>query len=326
MIYILLGNHWLINKKKQKLRSLNKIKKNDLKNFKAEDIIQDSFSSLKTVLNQSSMFGPGAWVETTHFTKIINAVNKKGNAGLKNKLNIILENKPEGFWVISEEEENYENNSNIRKKITNFLNSIQNKNIKIFLEEIPRNFKNQPDMEQYTKDLLLSTQYKFSTTIAKKIINQSGNEISSIDQSVQTLKMLAHETKHIKDEMVKFLPRNNQSTVFKIIDLIIDKKTLESKNLIMDLKKSGEEPIKILGWMVQEWKRLAIAKNGNNDFLKKDLGPTMAWKAKILVARAKKIPEKKIIHGFQFLTKADLDLKTSDINPWIIIDSLIYNL
>ena len=68
MIYILLGNHWLINKKKQKLRSLNKIKKNDLKNFKAEDVIQDSLSSLKTVLNQSSMFGPGAWVETTHFT------------------------------------------------------------------------------------------------------------------------------------------------------------------------------------------------------------------------------------------------------------------
>ncbi len=326
MIYIILGNHWLINKKKQKLRASNNIKNTDLKNFKAEDIIQDSFSSLTTLLNQSSMFGPGAWVETTNLTKIINALEKKNNTNLRNKFNILVKNKPEGFWIISEEKENYENNSNTRKKITNFLESIQNENIKIFIEEVPKNFKNQPDMEQYAKNILSSTGYKFSTSIARKIINQSGNEISSIDQSIQTLKMLAYETKHIKDEMVKFLPKNNRSTVFKIIDLIIDKKILESKNLIMDLKKSGEEPFAILNWMTQEWKRLAMAKNGNNDFLKKDLGPTMAWKSKMLVTRAEKISEKKIIHGFQILTKADLDLKTSDVNPWMIIDSLIYNL
>tara|TARA_B100000029_G_scaffold516666_1_gene632445 strand:- start:7637 stop:8620 length:984 start_codon:yes stop_codon:yes gene_type:complete len=327
MIYFILGNHWLITKKKQELRNLKKVKKSDIKNLEAKGLFSDSFSNITTLLNQSSMFGEGSWVETNDLTELIKGLDEKKNILCQEKFKLLYENKTEGNWIISEEKKDYENNKKIKNKIESFIKDIKNKkNIQIFFELLPKNFKNSPDLEKYILNMLTVANYKFSKNIARKILNQVGFNLAAIDQSIETLKMLGHEKKEIDEEMIPYLPKNSQSTVFKIVDFLVEKKTIEAKNLALDLKRNGEDPFSVLGWMTQEWKRLALAKNGNNDILKKDLGPTMLWKSTKLASKAKSIPEKKISKGFRLLSKADLDLKSSDVDPWIIIDSLIYNL
>jgi len=327
MIHFVLGNHWLITKKKKKLRKLNNINKSNIKDFNSEEILSDSFSNITATLNQSSMFGGGSWIETNDLTKLIKGFSQNKNVLCKEKFKLLIRSSNEGNWIISEEKQDYEGNKKVKKEIKDFLKKIENeKNIQIHLEEIPTNFKNSPDLEKYISEALCSSGYKFSRKIPNKLLNQVGFDLASIDQSIKTLKMLGYEKQEIKEEAISYLPKNSQSTVFKIVDLIIGKKTIEAKNLISDLKRTGEEPFSILNWITQEWKRLALAKNGNNQLLKKDLGPTMLWKSSKLTSKAKSIPEEKITKGFKLLSKADLDLKTSDIDPWIIIDSLIYNL
>jgi len=327
MIHFVLGNHWLITKKKKKLRKLNNIDKSKIKDFKSEEIFSDSFSNITATLNQSSMFGGGSWVETNDLTKMIKGFSQKKNILCKEKFKLLIQSSTEGNWIISEEKKDYEGNKKVKKEIKDFLKKIENeKNIQIHLEELPTNFKNSPDLEKYISKALSSSGYKFSRKTPNKLLNQVGFNLASIDQSIETLKMLGYEKQEIKEEAISYLPKNSQSTVFKIVDLIIGKRIIEAKNLVSDLKRTGEEPFSILNWITQEWKRLALAKNGNNQLLKKDLGPTMLWKSSKLTSKAKSVPGEKITKGFKLLSKADLDLKTSDVDPWIIIDSLIYNL
>ena len=79
MIHFILGIHWLITKKKKKLRKLNNINKSKIKDFKSEEIFSDSFSNITATLNQSSMFGGGSWVETNDLTKLIKGFSQKKN-------------------------------------------------------------------------------------------------------------------------------------------------------------------------------------------------------------------------------------------------------
>ncbi len=327
MIYFILGNHWLITKKKRELRKLNNINKSNIKDFKSEEIFSDSFSNITAILNQSSMFGGGSWIETNDLTELIKGFSQKKNTLCKEKFKSLINNPTEGSWIISEEKKDYEGNKKVKEKIEEFIKRFKNeKNIQIHLEELPKNFKNSPDLEKYIMEILSSSGYQFSRNIPKKLLNQVGFNLASIDQSIETLKMLGYEKKEITEDAVSYLPKSSQSTVFKIVDLIIGKRVIEAKRLASDLKRTGEEPFSILNWIMQEWKRLALAKSGSSYFLKKDLGPTMVWKSSKLTLKAKSISEKKIAKGFSLLSKADLDLKTSDVDPWIIIDSLIYNL
>jgi len=118
--------------------------------------------------------------------------------------------------------------------------------------------------------------------------------------------------------------------VYELIDAATGRKTGEALETLARLLREGEEPLKVLGFMANHWRKLADAK----ERLRK--GEPAAQVAKALrlhfrtsnkfLAQAERATDTEVARAFHLFKKADTDLKGSALGERVVMERLVLEL
>lgn len=109
--------------------------------------------------------------------------------------------------------------------------------------------------------------------------------------------------------------------VFDLVDAVADRKPGEAILVLEKLLRDGEQPLMILGMMAGHWRKLLAAKEGPP--VKQ---PGTFGRGGKLPAQVSKLPEKELINAFRLFHKADVALKSSSLQPGMVMERLVLEL
>jgi DNA polymerase-3 subunit delta len=109
--------------------------------------------------------------------------------------------------------------------------------------------------------------------------------------------------------------------VFDLVDAVADKRPGDAVSVLEKLLRDGEQPLMILGMMAGHFRKLLAAKEGGSE-----RQPGAFGKAAKLPAQAARLTEEELINAFHLFHRADVDLKSSSLQPGMVMERLVLDL
>ncbi|MBC8514723.1 hypothetical protein H8D30_02545 [bacterium] len=334
MIHLLLGDHYLVGEARRSLRARSGLQPSDIATLSAQEIASDSLLGVETRLNQTAMFGPPPWVETTEIAQLLTEISREDDLGRlgRNRLSRLLQDPPEGTWILTQEVHlprrgPFRTQTAFLKAVGSTSTFLSDASFSLQRFDLPKNRRGQPDYPSFFGEELKKHGLSFDPSFLQQGVERLGSDTASLVQGAKTLSLLVWPQKTLSTTHLSSLPQSGAGTVFRLVDFILDGAPRESHLLLNKLRKGGSEPMMVLGWIVAEWRRLALALDPlDAGGLRDALGPRMGWKGTHLKKRARHAGLDSIRDGFSYLAKTDLSLKTTDSDPWGLLSTLLYNL
>jgi DNA polymerase III subunit delta len=109
--------------------------------------------------------------------------------------------------------------------------------------------------------------------------------------------------------------------VFDMIDAVAGKRPGEAVFVLEKLLRDGEQPLMILGMMAGHYRKLLAAKEGGPEKQPRAFG-----NAAKIPAQAARLTGDELINAFHLFHKADVDLKSSSLQPGMVMERLVLEL
>ncbi|MCH7494093.1 hypothetical protein IIA16_05225, partial [bacterium] len=192
---------------------------------------------------------------------------------------------------------------------------------------LPADRRGRPDAARFFAERLAAEGVGDEDGLAGAVVARVGLDPAALAMAARTVALLAWPESLAPKALAASLPPGAAVAVWTLVDDAADGRTAAALSLLRLLGRSGEDPLRVLGWAVAEWGRLARAlEPGDRGALTASLGPRMAWKAPALSRRAASLGRTRLDAGFAALASADLALKAGSTPPWEALTAVIYNL
>ena len=310
MVYLLYGNNdYLINKEVERLKQNTdemSINNYDLEETLLNQIIEDAsmpdlFSNEKCIIVYNSYIFSGT-------------TNKK----LKEQDTTILEN-----YINSNQTTNIifilnKEKIDERKKITKLVKE-KGKVVE---------FNKTNDINSIVKNLF--DDYKISNELINLLIDRVGNDIYTLENEIQKIKLYKNNDKIItKEDILSLTNKNINTDIFNLIEHIINK---DIDNAYYEYKEiiKLEEPIKIMIMLSNQFRIIYQAKElfkkGYTEGEIASLINIHPYRIKLALNKSRNYDNKTVLKLLYELANMDIKIKTGKIEPSIALELFILNL
>lgn len=295
MIYILYGTEQLLIDKFidniVKTKKIENIVRYDLEESNLDNIIEDAsyldlFGNEKVIIVNNSLFLTSALsIETDELEKYILNQNEKS---------II-------FFVVNNEK------LDERKKIVKFLKE------KVEVKEF--NKIQGYDLEKYIKSSFNEDNYKIDNEGIKKIISLLGGNFQLIDNEIKKLKLYKIDDKIINiSDIETVVTKVLEDDIFKLVEAVINNNKEKIFNIYKDLIELGEEPIKIVVMLANQFRLIYQVKVLLEDGLNKSeiasLLKVHSYRVQLAIEKSSKYQESKLLNILESLADIDMEIKS----------------
>ena len=300
MIYLLYGiEQYLIKKEISKIIKTNKIEDINISEYNLEvdifnDIIEDAqtismFSDKKCIIVNNSYIFTGKNIKTDNDPEII--------------LNYFKHINPDTIIIFTVDCEKLDE----RKKIVKEIKKIGS------VKELSKNNNLNGAVKEMFDD------YEIDNKVIGFLIDRCGNNLDILNQEVNKIKTYKDNDKSItKDDVLVLTSENIDIDIFKFVETIINKNKEKALRTYHEMLINGEEPIKILVILANQFRIIYQAKElykkgySGNDISKMiDIHP---YRIKLALEKATNYDSKKLLYYLSKLADLDYDIKVGNID------------
>lgn len=162
----------------------------------------------------------------------------------------------------------------------------------------------------------------------KLLVDRVGNNLYELHQEIEKLKQYKDTDKTItKDDIINVTVKNVDVDIFNLIDNIISKRkdlALESYN---EMLKDGEEPIKIIIMLANQFRIMYQARNlYKKGYSEKDIATLLKvhpYRIKLALNKSSKFSDDVILKYLEMLADLDINIKTGKISKEMCLELFI---
>lgn len=311
MIYILFGTQeYLINKKIEELTtnsSQYEIEKYDLENTSIKEIIDSAdtislFSTNKTIIVYNSYI----------FTSAKKNSNEKELEILEKYINNPNENVKIIFVASNEKLDSRKKIVTLIKKQGNILEFNENKNTEKIIEEMIK-------------------PYKITNKQINMLINHVGDNLYILENEINKLKIYKNNDLEItNDDIIQVTTKSINTDIFNLIDNIINKNIDDALTSYYELIKIGEEPIKILVLLSNQFRLMyqvkELSKKGYRIYDIMDLLDQKQYPIQKAIQKGYNYDSKILLEYLNKLAELDINIKTGKIDKNTGLELFIINI
>lgn len=308
MIYLLYGNiDYSINDYVKKIIAKEKIEEINISKYNLDnnlnDIIEDAstislFDDKKIIIvNSDTLFSSKKDIDTTNLEKYLENSN------------------PNTIIIFVSRTETVDTRRKIYKLIKEKGSVVEfTKNVNVY---------------EYTKKIF--SEYQISNETINLLIKRVGNNPNTIYNEVNKLKIYKINDKLITNYDVINLTSNYIDTnIFKFIDNIINKKKKEAIITYHELLKRGEEPIKIIVMLSNQFRLMYQAKKFTNKGYTEDkianILHTKRYPVHLAIQASYKYDDKILLKNLEELANLDINIKTGESDKDLALELYLLNL
>ena len=310
MVYVLYGlEEFLIDKEIKKILNDNKIDELSIERYDLENKCLDNIIDL---CNTPNLFADKKAIIVSNayiFTGIVKKGIEQNIDILDNYLNNIDEKTILIFKIITEK---LDERKKIVKKIKSFANVIE--------------FNNNNNLSSIVKTFF--DDYKVSPKTLNLFIERVGNDLALLEREAEKLKIYKFDEKVINDEdIINSIHKNIELDIFKLIDNIVIKRKKEALEVYNEMLKMGEEPIKIMLMLANQFRMMyQIKLMYKKGYSEKDMASTLAihpYRVKLALEKGKKFTEESLINLLDELCLLDSKIKLSEVDKKLALELFI---
>lgn len=260
--YLLYGlEDYLINEKIKEIEENNKINEEDIIRFNLDE---DSISSLLIEASTVNMFSDKKLIICDNSSFLTSSKNTSENE--LNDLTDYLNNPFEDviiIFIVREEKPDQ------RKKITKLVNKVS----KVYDCNKIENYK----LQNYVFDYIRDKGYSISNKSVELLIGKVGYELSNIIKELDKLFIYKGNDKKITEEDIDEVITNNiENNIFELTNAVINKEKDKVIKIYNDLIKIGEDPIKLIVTISNQFRLLLQVKiMRNSGYSEKEIVSTL---------------------------------------------------
>ena len=167
--------------------------------------------------------------------------------------------------------------------------------------------------------------YSISDNSIKLLIDRVGNNLNILKQEAEKLKVYKFDSKIITDQdIIKATSKKIDIDIFKFIDNIILKNTKEAITTYKELIKLGEEPIKIIVMLANQFRLMYQAKNlTKKGYSEEDIADLLGVKrypVHLAIAKGYKYDDSVILNHLEELADLDIKIKSGTIDKNLALE------
>lgn len=312
MLYLLYGTeNYLIKKEIDKILNANSIEKINVSEYNLEidnfkDIIEDAntislFADKKAIIVNNSYLFTGKSIKNENDPELFLDYFKNVNPD-----SIII------FIVDSEKLDE-------RKKIVKEIKKIGT----------VKDFNKKNDLTDILKNMFEG--YNISIQDIRFMIDRCGNNLDILSQEVNKIKIYKDEDKNItKEDIINLTSKNIDVDIFGFIDTIVNKNKNKALEIYKEMLINGEEPIKILVILANQFRIIYQAKelykqgySGNDIATMIGIHP---YRIKLALKNAINYNSDTLLDYLEKLADLDYDIKIGNIESSLGLEMFILSI
>lgn len=312
MLYLLYGTeNYLIKKEIDKILNANSIEKINVSEYNLEidnfkDIIEDAntislFSDKKAIIVNNSYLFTGKSIKNENDPELFLDYFKNVNPD-----SIII------FIVDSEKLDE-------RKKIVKEIKKIGT----------VKDFNQKNDLTDILKNMFEG--YNISIQDIRFMIDRCGNNLDILSQEVNKIKIYKDEDKNItKEDIINLTSKNIDIDIFGFVDTIVNKNKNKALEIYKEMLINGEEPIKILVILANQFRIIYQAKelykqgySGNDIATMIGIHP---YRIKLALKKAINYNSDTLLDYLEKLADLDYDIKIGNIESSLGLEMFILSI
>ncbi len=312
MLYLLYGTeNYLIKKEIDKILNANSIEKINVSEYNLEidnfkDIIEDAntislFADKKAIIVNNSYLFTGKSIKNENDPELFLDYFKNVNPD-----SIII------FIVDSEKLDE-------RKKIVKEIKKIGT----------VKDFNQKNDLTDILKNMFEG--YNISIQDIRFMIDRCGNNLDILSQEVNKIKIYKDEDKKItKEDIINLTSKNIDIDIFGFVDTIVNKNKNKALEIYKEMLINGEEPIKILVILANQFRIIYQAKelykqgySGNDIATMIGIHP---YRIKLALKKAINYNSDTLLDYLEKLADLDYDIKIGNIESSLGLEMFILSI
>lgn len=312
MLYLLYGTeNYLIKKEIDKILNANSIEKINVSEYNLEidnfkDIIEDAntislFADKKAIIVNNSYIFTGKSIKNENDPELFLDYFKNANPD-----SIII------FIVDSEKLDE-------RKKIVKEIKKIGT----------VKDFNKKNDLTDILKNMFKD--YNISIQDIRFMIDRCGNNLDILSQEVNKIKIYKDEDKNVtKEDIINLTSKNIDIDIFGFVDTIVNKNKNKALEIYKEMLINGEEPIKILVILANQFRIIYQAKelykqgySGNDIATMIGIHP---YRIKLALEKARNYNSDTLLDYLEKLADLDYDIKIGNIESSLGLEMFILSI
>ena len=312
MLYLLYGTeNYLIKKEIDKILNANSIEKINVSEYNLEidnfkDIIEDAntislFADKKAIIVNNSYLFTGKSIKNENDPELFLDYFKNANPD-----SIII------FIVDSEKLDE-------RKKIVKEIKKIGT----------VKDFNQKNDLTDILKNMFEG--YNISIQDIRFMIDRCGNNLDILSQEVNKIKIYKDEDKNVtKEDIINLTSKNIDIDIFGFVDTIVNKNKNKALEIYKEMLINGEEPIKILVILANQFRIIYQAKelykqgySGNDIATMIGIHP---YRIKLALEKARNYNSDTLLDYLEKLADLDYDIKIGNIESSLGLEMFILSI
>ena len=173
--------------------------------------------------------------------------------------------------------------------------------------------------------------YYIDSSTLNLFVDRVGNNLPLLANEAEKLRIYKFDEKKIsKDDILKIVNKNVDLDIFKLIDNIVLKNKKEAIIVYNEMLKYGEEPIKIMIMLANQFRLMYQVKMlYRKGYLEKDIASTLTihpYRVKLALEKSKKFTEINLLNYLEKLSNLDYKIKSSDVDKKLALELFIIEL
>ena len=309
MIYLLYGTeNYLIKKEINKILETNSIEKINISEYNLEidnfkDIIEDAntislFADKKVIIINNSYIFTGKNIKTDNNPDLFLDYFKNIN--------------PDSIIIFVVDAEKLDERKKIVKEIKK-VGAVKDFNKANNLMDIIKN---------------MFEDYNISNQDIRFMIDRCGDNLDILNQEINKIKIYKNDDKNItREDIINLTTKNIDIDIFGFVDTIINKNKEKALEIYKEMLINGEEPIKILVILANQFRIIYQAKelykkgyNGNDISSMIGIHP---YRIKLALEKARNYDSDKLLYYLEKLADLDYDIKIGNIDSSLGLEMFI---
>lgn len=313
MIYLLYGTQeYLIEEKIKEIIKLNDIDKYNIETFNMEN---DSLKDIIDSSNTFSLFADKKIIIVDNSFIFTGSTKKQEEADitiLDKYLDNINENTLLIFKINNEKLDS-------RKKIVTKI-----KKVSTVIE-----YNKLIDINSKVKELF--SPYKIDNNTVQLLIERVSNDLEILSQEIDKIKTYKDKDLNItKEDIISLTNKNINTDIFYLLDSILNKMPEQAIESYNEMIKIGEEPIKILVMLANQFRLIyqvkELSKKGYREYDIMNILDQKQYTIKKACERISKYQDKELLKYINELSELDINIKSGLIDKNIGLQLFILNI
>lgn len=173
--------------------------------------------------------------------------------------------------------------------------------------------------------------YKINNSDIDLLIERVGNNLSILNNEITKIKTYKNNDKQITtNDIISLTTKSIDTDIFKFIDNIIDKNKSNALETYNELIKLGEEPIKIIVMLANQFRLMFQVKGlTKKGYSEKDIAKILnihPYRVKLSLGKSKCFSDDRLLNILKQLAELDSNIKKGNIDKYLGLELFILNI